>query len=457
MIKIKKGLDLPLAGVPAQVIEQARPVRQVALVGADYIGMKPGMAVQVGDRVQRGQLLFTDKNCPAIRFTAPASGVVSAIHRGAQRVFQSLVIDVNDSMPPLEFKSYREAELLALDAEVIRQQLLASGLWTSFRTRPFSKIPAPDSSPHSIFVTAIDTHPLAADPAVLIAERALAFRDGLVLLGKLTKGHLYVCKAEDAYMPVEAVLADAVPGVQRSSVISFSGPHPAGLAGTHIHYLDPVGSGKKTVWTIGYQDVIAIGQLFTRGVLPDERVISLAGPAVNKPRLLRTRPGASLDELTAGELAAGENRVITGSVLGGRQVNGVTAFLGRYHQQVTVLPEGRQRDFMGWLSPGLARHSVMGIYLSKLLPKRLLPMTTNTNGSERAMVPVGSYEMVMPLDVLITPLLRYLIVGDTDMAQKLGCLELDEEDLALCTYACPGKYEYGPILRDVLTRIEKEG
>lgn len=457
MFRIQKGLHLPLAGAPEQVIHPGRPVRSVALLGGDYHGLKPGMQVQVGDRVQRGQTLFIDKNHPAIQYTAPASGVVSAIHRGAQRVFQSIVIDVMDNLPPREFPRWDETALLDLDARTVREHLLASGLWTALRTRPYSKVPAPDSVPHAIFVTAIDTHPLAADPAVVIKDKAAAFRNGLVLLGKLTEGHLYVCKAPDAYMPVETVLADAVPGVNRSSVISFAGPHPAGLAGTHIHLLDPVGAGKKTVWTIGYQDVIALGELFTTGALPAERVIALAGPQVVKPRLVRTRLGANLEELCAGELQPGENRLISGSVLGGRRAYGPFGFLGRYHNQVSVLREGREREFMGWLSPGVNKHSVMRIYLSRLLPRQLLPMTTTTNGSERAMVPVGNYEQVMPLDLLITLLLRYLIVGDTDTAQKLGCLELDEEDLALCTYVCPGKYEYGPILRDVLTRIEKEG
>lgn len=462
MFRIKKGLDIPLAGKPAQRIDNTRAVRSVAVLGADYVGLKPGMSVQVGERVARGQLLFIDKNYPAVRYTAPASGVVSAIHRGAQRVFQSLVIDVDDSIEPLRFPSWRDAELATLDADTVRNQLVDSGLWTALRTRPYSKVPAPDSTPHSIFVTAIDTHPLAPDPAVVIAAQPNAFRNGIQLLSRLLPhGHIYVCKAESANLPVEVALADTAPGVVRASVISFAGPHPAGLAGTHIHLLDPVGSGRKTVWTIGYQDVIAIGLLFTTGELPVERVIALAGPQVENPRLLRTRLGASVEELCAGELKAGDNRIISGSVLGGRRAAGPNAWLGRYHNQISVLAEGRAREFMGWLSPGARKHSVLGIYLSSLFRRAQqnnpLPMTTNTNGSQRAMVPVGSYEQVMPLDILATPLLRYLIVGDTDNAQKLGCLELDEEDLALCTYVCPGKYEYGPILRDNLTRIEKEG
>jgi Na+-transporting NADH:ubiquinone oxidoreductase subunit A len=236
----------------------------------------------------------------------------------------------------------------------------------------------------------------------------------------------------------------------------FAGPHPAGLAGTHIHFLEGVGAS-KTVWTVGYQDVIAIGRLFLDGRLYTQRVISLGGPQVENPRLMRTRIGADLQALCAGEIKIGENRIISGSVLGGRTVHGATAYLGRYHNQVSVLLEGRQREFMGWLSPGAKKHSSLGIYLTSFFGTKPLPMTTNTNGSERAMVPVGSYETIMPLDILPNQLLRSLIVGDTEMAQALGCLELEEEDLALCSYVCPGKYEYGPILRDNLTRIEKEG
>ncbi len=237
---------------------------------------------------------------------------------------------------------------------------------------------------------------------------------------------------------------------------AFAGPHPAGLPGTHIHFLDPV-NATKSVWSINYQDVIAIGKLFTTGQLWTERVVALAGPVVEQPRLVRTRLGANLSELTAGELQPGSNRVVSGSVLGGRTAQGAFAFLGRYHLQVSCLTEGNERELMHYLRAGVNKHSVMNIFVSKLMAAKKFAFSTSTNGSPRAMVPVGNYEAVMPLDILPTQLLRYLIVGDTEMAQKLGCLELDEEDLALCTYVCAGKYEYGPILRDNLARIEKEG
>lgn len=210
-------------------------------------------------------------------------------------------------------------------------------------------------------------------------------------------------------------------------------------------------------WNLNYQDVIAIGKLFTTGQLWTERVIALAGPVVEKPRLVRTRLGANLDELAAGQLQPGNNRLISGSVLGGRTAHGAYAYLGRYHLQLSCLKEGDQREFLHYLRPGVEKHSLLNVFVSRLLGGKRFAFTTSTNGSPRAMVPVGNYEAVMPLDILPTQLLRYLIVGDTEMAQKLGALELDEEDLALCSYVCAGKYEYGPILRDNLARIEQEG
>ena len=445
MTKIKRGLDLPISGAPEQRIDTARPVRSVAVLGCDYHGMKPTMAVQVGDRVQLGQVLFSDKKNPGVHFTAPGAGVVSAIHRGEQRVLQSVVIDLEGD-DAIEFAHYPADQLDALDAQAVRDNLQQSGLWTALRSRPFSKVPAIDAVPSSIFVTAIDSHPLAADPAVVIADRASDFENGLKVLARL--GKIFLCKADGVTLPGEQLA-----GVQAEG---FSGPHPAGLPGTHIHFLDPV-SASKSVWQIGYQDVIAVGALFTTGKLSTERVVALGGPVVDQPRLLRTRLGASLEELTAGELQPGNNRVISGSVFGGRSSRGAFAFLGRYHTQMSCLHEGRERELLHYLRAGVNKHSVLNIFVSKLMGGKKLAMDTSTNGSPRAMVPVGNYEKVMPLDILATQLLRYLIVGDTDMAQKLGCLELDEEDLALCTYVCAGKYEYGPILRDNLTRIEKEG
>ncbi|MFT5082778.1 MAG: Na+-transporting NADH:ubiquinone oxidoreductase subunit A [Lentisphaeria bacterium] len=447
MIKIRRGLDLPIAGAPRQSIEDGPAVRTAALVGFDYHGMKPTMAVKVGDKVSVGQLLFTDKKQEGVRYTSPASGIVSAINRGGQRVLQSVVVDVAGD-DALQFAHFDPSSLAALPRQEAVDNLLNSGLWTAIRTRPFSKVPAIDSVPVSIFVSAMDTNPLAADPQVVLAGSEDAFKNGLAVLSTLTEGKVYVGHAKGASIPSavnEKVVCEA-----------FSGSHPAGNVGTHIHFLSPV-SAHKIAWTVGYQDVVAIGELFTTGKVNPSRVVSLAGPQVEDPRLIKTQVGANLDELAAGQMKPGDNRVVSGSLFGGRTSFGAMAYLGRFHVQVSVLKEGRERPFIHFVVPGVNRFSALPIYISKLFSGKKFEFTSSTNGSERAMVPIGVYEKVMPMDMLPTQLLRSLIVGDTESAQKLGCLELDEEDLALCTFVCPGKYEFGPILRDNLTRIEKEG
>jgi Na+-transporting NADH:ubiquinone oxidoreductase subunit A len=442
MIEIKTGLDLPIKGSPKQEIGEGNAITRVAVIGSDYPGMKPTMLVKEGDQVKLGQPLFADKKNDGVQFTAPGSGKVIEINRGERRVFQSVVIELDGKDTAVKFKSH--GDLATLTREAVIEELVESGLWTAIRRRPYEKVPAVNAVPHSIFVNAMDTNPLAGDQALAIARKPESFVDGVSVISKLTEGTVFVCRDPNATFDAGS-----------AQVETFSGKHPAGLVGTHIHHLDPVGEGKE-VWHVSAQDVIAIGHLFKEGCLSTERVVSLAGPSVKSPRLVVTRVGASLDELTAGELVDGSHRVVSGSILGGRTASGVFGYLGRYHQQVSVLEEGTHRVPFGWLSPGTNKHSVMGIYLSKLMPGKLLDYTTNTNGSPRAMVPVGAYEKVMPLDILPTQLLRSLIVGDTDMAVKLGALELAEEDLALCTYVCPGKYEYGPILRDNLTTIELE-
>ena len=444
---IKNGLDLPITGGPEQVIEDGNKSKSVAILGSDYIGLKPKMMVAVGDTVKLGQVLFTDKQNPGVNFTSPGAGEVIEINRGAKRVLQSVVVKLKGKAQ-VSFKKYAQKDLAALTAEQVKENLLESGLWTSLITRPYGKIPAIDSTPRSIFVTAIDTRPLAADPAVIIKENEDAFANGLAVVAKLTKGKTYLCKATGA----EVVSADKI------DVAEFSGPHPAGLPSTHIHFIDPVHLDAD-VWHIDYQAVIAIGLLFTTGKLSIDRVISLAGPTVTKPRLLRTRVGANTTDLAAGEVEDCENRIISGSVLYGHEAAESFAYLGCYSNQISVVKEGRQRELFGWIVAGKDKYSAMNVYTSSKDRKdnRQFPLTTDKNGSNRAIVPVGVYESVMPLDILSTPLLKAMVVGDTDQAQLLGGLELVEEDMSLFTFVDPGKHDFAPVLRANLTKIEKEG
>ena len=437
-IKIKKGLDVPISGKPELTLSDANPVKTVGLVGWDTPGLKPKMAVAAGDRVKLGQTLFIDKRNPEICYTAPGSGVVSAINRGERRVLNSVVIELDGD----------DAETWSTDDKDIRKTLCESGLWTTLRTRPFGKIPQPDTTPNSIFVTAINTNPLAGDPSLVIGEDPEAFLAGLRVISQLTEGKIYVCTRAGADIPC--------PDGEQFVHAEFSGPHPAGLVGTHIHFLDPV-SIKKTVWHIGYQNTMAIGRLFTTGRLPTQRVIALGGPMVKNPRLLRTRRGASTADILDGEMRRGNARVISGSVLSGHRASGMLGWLGAYHNQISVISEGSPREFLSWLRPGHEKYSALRAYASTWLHKGDYDLTSSQNGSPRAMVSTGSFERIMPLDILPTVLLKALLVRDTDSAQQLGALELDEEDLALCSFVCNGKYNYGPHLRKALDEIEANG
>lgn len=444
-IKIKKGLNLPVCGEPEQEIKQCNPVTRVALLGQDYIGLKPTMLVKIGDVVKLGQLLFTDKKMPGVNYTAPGSGTVVEINRGEKRAFESLVIELKDE-EEVTFSAFPAQELAALDREQVIAQLVESGAWTSLRARPFGRVADPAHQPHSIFVTAMDTNPLAPSLEVILKGKEDDFKNGLKIITRLTDGKVYLCKAPNS----------AIPTTDNISVVEFAGPHPAGNAGTHIHFLDPVGR-HKIVWHINAQDIVMIGRLFTTGKINTERIVALSGAGVKEPRLIKTRIGASVQQLMANETTASENRLISGSILYGYTAAGATAYLGRFHQQISAIQENHQREFFGWLNSGFNRYSVKNIVLSKLLPRKKFPFNTSAYGDHRAIVPVGSYEKVMPMDILATYLLRALAVDDVEEAEKLGCLELIEEDLALCTFVCPSKIDHTVNLRRNLNLIEKEG
>ncbi len=447
VIKIEKGLDLPINGTPKQTIDESKKVTKVAVLGNDYIGLKPTLSVAIGDRVKLGQLLFTDKKMPGVKFTSPGAGIVTEINRGEKRHFLSLVIEL-DGDEEISFKSYSESEIASLKAEEIKEQLIESGLWTSLRERPMSKVANPVTSPKAIFITAMDSNPLAPSVETILQANEKFFKDGLRLLSQLIEGNVYLCKEEGSNIP-EAT-------IHNLKVQEFSGKHPKGLVGTHIHFLQPV-DRNNPVWYINAQDVVAVGKLFTTGKIDVEKIISLAGPSVKDPRYIKTRVGAFLSEIVNGELSGEENRVISGSVLSGRTMTKEEGYLGRYHQQISVVPDSSEREFFGWAKPTSKLFSVKNVLLSSFMPKKKFNFNTSMNGGERAIVPVGSYEQVMPLNILPTFLLRSLAVNDVEEAEKLGCLELDEEDLALCSYVCPSKIDHGKKLRENLTLIDKEG
>jgi Na+-transporting NADH:ubiquinone oxidoreductase subunit A len=442
---LKKGLTLPISGMPRQAIEPTPLPKKIALIASDYPGMRPTMEVEEGESVEAGQALFSDKKTDGLLYTAPASGRVARILRGEKRSFLGVELEV-EQRPGREF--FRPSQgLEAAGPDDLRHLLVESGLWTSLRARPFGKVPSPKTDPKALFVNAMDTHPLSADPQVVIGEAKESFRLGLLVLARAISAPLHLCRAAGS----NTIPGEGLPGVE---LHEFSGPHPAGLVGTHMHFISPA-SSTRVNWHLSYQDVIAIGRLWETGRVDASRIISVAGPACTNPRLVQTLLGAPVDSLIGSDSKDGV-RVISGSPLGGRRIDPALPYLGRYHTQVTLLNEGTEREFLGWQMPGFNKFSATRAFASAWVGGNDLPLTTSTGGSERAMVPIGTYEKVMPLDLLPTLLLRSLITRDLERAVELGCLELDEEDLSLCTFVCPGKYDYGEILRDNLQRIEKE-
>lgn len=450
VIKIKKGLNLPITGSLPKIenISETKKVTKVALLGDDYIGMKPSFEVKEGDVVKLGQLLFNDKKTPGVKYTAPAAGKVVEINRGEKRKFLSIVIQIEGN-DEITFENFSEGNLLELGREKVQKVLIDSGMWTSIKSRPFGKVAAPRTTPHSIFVNLMDTSPLAPPMDLILKGNENHLVNGVKVLRNLTEGKIFICKSPKLSLNNFEI--------KNTEIHDFDGPHPAGLVGTHIHMLDPV-SRNKTVWYIGLQDVIAIGKLFTSGKLDFERVISIAGPGAKNPKVVKTRMGASISEIINGETISGEIRPIAGSVLNGYDASQEGyGYLGKFHQTVSLIAEGTERKFLGWLLPGSNVFSITNAFLAAMFKGKKFNLTTSTNGNERAMVPIGNYEQVTPLDIVPTYLLRALAVDDVEEAEKLGCLEIEEEDLALCTVVCSSKIDHGKNLRRNLTLIEKEG
>ena len=411
--KHRRGLDAGVAGaVPQHVAGHFIPT-SCALLGDDVPGLQPEFRIAVGDTVNTGQILFVDRKSPDISFASPATGVVTVAEFGARRTLGKVVIetadDVQMDVPVPDTARHRSG---------LAQLLLKCGLWPSFLTRPFGRIPRPGSVPAAIFITAVDTNPLAADPATVLAPVLTLFEHGVEALAMLTDGPVFVCQAPGA---------DLVPASGRIRIARFEGPHPAGLPGTHIHHLLPA-SVARLVWHIGYQDVVAIGDLLVNHRYRSERVIARAGPASARPGLVETRLGASLIDVAKADGAAGHAVLLSGSVISGRR----SGYLGRYHTQMTML------------SPP-AQHG-NGTILERL-------RRWTAQGGPGPLIPLESFERAMPLDILPVPLLRALSVGDTETAVRLGCLELVEEDLALMSYLCPGRNDYGALLRQMLDDI----
>ena len=437
MIKISKGLDLPISGKPAITISDEPKISSVSLLANDFVGMKPTMLVKDNDEVKAGQQLFEDKKNPGVFFVAPAGGVIKSINRGDKRKFLSIEIEISQNE---DFVDYD----MGINQDEIKNTLFNSGLWNAFRTRPFNRTPKISSSPEALFINCCDTNPLSVDPYEIINLEKDSFDLGLEIIKEL-----FNCDIHLTYQ--NSNFDNTLSGINYHQ---FAGPHPAGLVGTHISKIHPVNINSK-VWTINFQDIISIGYLKRNKKIKTTKIISLGGPAVFEPSLIRVRYGCNLDEITAGKIED-NSRVISGSVLHGHESEGVMKYLGYYDSQVSVIPDEVNEIFLNWLMPGSSLHSKLNVFISSFIRPKKYIFNTSIGGGNRAIVPISSYEEVVPMDILVTQLLKSLVVSDIEMAIDLGMLELVPEDLSLCSYVCPSKYDYSSILMDNLNKLYLE-
>jgi len=444
-IKLKKGFDIRLEGIAQKNLAGAVSPVLFGVKPIDFPGLIPKLEVKPGAEVQAGTPLFNDKLRPEIKFTSPVSGRVVSVERGDRRKMLSVVVEKNG----IGSVDFGKADPDSLSAGQIKELLLKSGLWPAIRQRPYHIIANPDDQPKSLFISGFDTAPLAPDYNFILENSSVAsFRTGVSALSKLTKGKInLVLKGNDT----DNKIFDGIEGVEKSF---FSGPHPAGNVGVHIHHLDPVNKG-EVVWYVNLQDVISIGRLFEEGIYRPERIVAVTGSEVINPQYFKLISGGAVTPLVSGNVKAGWLRYISGNVLTGTNI-GPEGFLGFYDSQITVIPEGNYYEFFGWASPGLNKHSFSRTFLSSLIPKKSYKLDTNFHGGERAFVVTGQYEKVVPMDIFPMQLLKAIIAQDIDMMENLGIYEVAEEDFALCEFICPSKIEIQSVLRNGLDLMRKE-
>ena len=411
-LRLHKWSDLDFGVEPRDSITDAKKSSTATFLGRDFPGTRFQIQADEGTRVSAGQVVMCDRRHPQVCFTSPISGVVSRVQRGNRRSLVALKIAADDKRGSIDFDVPSQ-----FSRDNVRKLMQQSGLWTALRCRPYGHVPEPEAEPKALLITAIDTQPLAPDPAVVIARDSDAFSLGLGLLCNLVESPVYLCQSRQSEIDFDRSL--------RVEIAAFDGVHPTGLVGRHIHALCPIGFDGRQVWHIGYQDVISLGHLMRTGSPRYERVVSLAGSAVNNPRLLSVTLGADVADITRGELIDAPTRILSGPILSGFLSNDRTACLGRFHNQITAVPAGF--------------------------------FDTESGNRTSPLIAIPDLDDVAPPGILATPLLRALLVGDVERALDLGALELVEEDLALLSYHCATRTDYGLLLRNMLRQIEREG
>jgi Na+-transporting NADH:ubiquinone oxidoreductase subunit A len=444
-IKLKRGLNIRIEGEAEKIFGADIQSTLYGVKPVDFPGLTPKLDVRPGDSVQAGSPLFHDKVHPEIKYTSPVSGNVLMVTRGDRRKLLEVVVEKKGD----EYVSFGKSDPSVLSREKIKEELLNSGLWPAVRQRPYHIVANPADVPKSVFISCFDIAPLAPDYNYIMDNSSVDhFRKGIAALKMLTDGKVNLILNSKA--ETSASLKD-ISGVDYSF---FSGPHPSGNVGVHIHHLDPINKG-EVIWFVNLQDVLAIGCLFEEGVYKHDRIVALTGSEVIKSGYFKIRSGASVVKMVDRNVRGDNPRYISGNVLTGTRIE-QDGYLGYYDSQVTVIPEGNYYEFFGWIKPGINKFSFSKTFMSSLIPKKKYHLDTNLHGGERAFVMTGLYEKVVPMDIYPMQLFKAILAEDIDLMENLGIYEIAEEDFALCEFICPSKIEIQSIVRQGLDFMVKE-
>lgn len=451
LVRLHKGYDIKLIGA-ADYTTSTLPVSDViAIKPPDFSGVVPKLTVEAGDEVLAGQPLFFDKHNPKIQFVSPVSGEVAEVVRGAKRRIMEIRIIPDRS--ERRYVQYETVDPLTLSREETVERLLQGGCWGYIRQRPFSLIANPEDVPKSIFVSCFDTAPLAPDLGFIVDSDKDNFHVGLAVLDKLAGGHLNLCLRKGG--SDTDISEGDINGLHTDQIHTIQGPHPAGNVGVQIHHIDPIRRG-EIVWFVHPQDVIIIGRLFKEGRYRADRLIALTGSSVTRPHYYSVLTGQKLTSLLENNISENKPRIIQGNVLTGI-TSPIDDFLSHYTNQITVIPEGDEPEFLGWLTPGLEKLSLSHTYFSWLFPKKKYNLDTNMHGEERAFVMTGEYDRVLPMNIMPVFLLKAILARDIERMEALGIYEVSEEDFALCEFMCTSKIEVQRIISEGLDYIRQEG
>jgi len=444
-IKLKKGFDIKLVGEAEKEVVDYSSETYAVKPAVDYQGVRPKLVVQVGDEVKAGSPLVFHKDNEKVVITSPVSGEVVEINRGARRALDEIKILADKKT---NYEDFGKGDPGSMSREEVIEKILNSGLWPAIRQRPFAIVANPEDKPKSVFISCFDTSPLAADLDFIVDGEEEAFQTGINAVRKLTEGkvHLNVNGKADT--------SEVFTNTEGVELTSFKGKHPASCVGVQIHHLDPVNKG-TTVWYLNPQDVISIGKLFLEGKYIPQRIIALTGQSVNLRKYYKTLAGSCVDKMVNGNVEEGTLRYISGNVLAGTQIS-KNGYLGYYDNQITVIPEGDEAEFMGWIMPSYPRPSLSKTFPWAFMPGTKFEVNTNMHGEERAYVVTGQYESVLPMDIYPVHLIKAIMFEDIELMEGLGIYEVAEEEMAICEFVCTSKMPVQKLIRDGLDLMIKE-